>query len=324
MAEERYTIHQAQQFIQRLYKGRYVLISGYNGSLSKCKWFCRKHQSEYHYIFQHAATRKSCGCIECRREIGEPKQGKFLKTKHSQFVDYSNDRLADSFQKQIIWFDVKAEEKFGDKFRYIKYRKGERGKLYVLIQCPDHGVFEMLGAQHLRSVTGCEQCGRHEMAKKALGSKAVDDGHKQCSCCKQVKPVSQFRRAGKLKSGETAFGLCSKCYREKDRQYRKSLGEKHTDYQRIAATQRRMRKINAFVEKVDASRVYKRDKYRCYICGVKVVPGAPSTQLNAATLDHIIPFKHGGKESYSNVRTCCRSCNSKKGAKLIGQLIMSI
>ena len=35
----------------------------------------------------------------------------------------------------------------------------------------------------------------------------------------------------------------------------------------------------------------------------------------ATTLDHVIPLSRGGPHTKDNLVPCCKSCNSKKGAK---------
>lgn len=49
--------------------------------------------------------------------------------------------------------------------------------------------------------------------------------------------------------------------------------------------------------------IYLRDNLTCLYCGEK------SADL---TLDHVTPISQGGANSYNNLVTCCRSCNSKK------------
>ncbi len=51
--------------------------------------------------------------------------------------------------------------------------------------------------------------------------------------------------------------------------------------------------------------IFKRDGHRCVICG--------STQ--GLTLDHVIPVSKGGRTSKENLKTLCKSCNSKKNTQ---------
>jgi 5-methylcytosine-specific restriction endonuclease McrA len=46
--------------------------------------------------------------------------------------------------------------------------------------------------------------------------------------------------------------------------------------------------------------------YECAYCGIK-------ERHKELTLDHIIPIKKGGDDSYSNLIPACRSCNLSKG-----------
>ena len=61
--------------------------------------------------------------------------------------------------------------------------------------------------------------------------------------------------------------------------------------------------------------VYERENWTCYICGCKVVK-SNTYRKDMATIDHIIPLTKGGGHLYSNVKTCCHSCNSKKKDKI--------
>lgn len=49
-----------------------------------------------------------------------------------------------------------------------------------------------------------------------------------------------------------------------------------------------------------------RDSFVCQYCGREFAPGD-------LTLDHVIPKVQGGDNHWSNVVTCCRSCNIRKG-----------
>ena len=48
--------------------------------------------------------------------------------------------------------------------------------------------------------------------------------------------------------------------------------------------------------------IYRRDGHKCGYCGSK----------SNLTLDHIIPKSKGGKNSWTNLVTCCKKCNTKK------------
>ena len=68
-------------------------------------------------------------------------------------------------------------------------------------------------------------------------------------------------------------------------------------------------KLNRFVnipyKSVELTRqnVFKRDGFECKYCGTD----------NNLTLDHVIPRSKGGKSTWSNLITACKSCNAKKG-----------
>lgn len=52
--------------------------------------------------------------------------------------------------------------------------------------------------------------------------------------------------------------------------------------------------------------VYERDAYRCQHCG----------GWESLSVDHIHPVSLGGSNDPGNLQTLCRSCNSKKGARV--------
>ena len=52
--------------------------------------------------------------------------------------------------------------------------------------------------------------------------------------------------------------------------------------------------------------IYKRDGYRCKICG-------KSGDDHDLEIDHIIPISKGGKSTFDNLQTLCHDCNVKKG-----------
>lgn len=66
--------------------------------------------------------------------------------------------------------------------------------------------------------------------------------------------------------------------------------------------------------RVNRHRILKRDNHSCVYCGSK-------KQL---TIDHLIPKSKGGGNTWDNLVTCCISCNSKKGDKMLHETNMKL
>jgi 5-methylcytosine-specific restriction endonuclease McrA len=65
--------------------------------------------------------------------------------------------------------------------------------------------------------------------------------------------------------------------------------------------------------KLTRKAIYTRDNYTCYLCG-------KDFGEHRLTLDHVIPLSRGGGNTWENLATCCKECNSKKGDKLLSEL----
>ena len=57
--------------------------------------------------------------------------------------------------------------------------------------------------------------------------------------------------------------------------------------------------------KLKRERIYKRDGWKCVYCESK----------KNLTIDHVLPKSRGGKNTWSNLVTCCNTCNAKKNNK---------
>ncbi len=55
--------------------------------------------------------------------------------------------------------------------------------------------------------------------------------------------------------------------------------------------------------------VFLRDEWHCQYCGM-------AHKTNDLTFDHVIPKSRGGRTSWTNIVTACRTCNTEKGHKL--------
>jgi len=60
--------------------------------------------------------------------------------------------------------------------------------------------------------------------------------------------------------------------------------------------------------------IFKRDNYECLYCGSK----------KNLTIDHVIPKSKGGKNTWKNLVTCCKSCNIQKDSKTLKQAGMEL
>lgn len=78
---------------------------------------------------------------------------------------------------------------------------------------------------------------------------------------------------------------------------------------------------NSF-EKVDAHLIYDRDRWRCHLCGKKVLPKYRGPDPRSASLDHLIPISKGGAHAMVNVALAHYGCNSARGSGGTCQLIL--
>lgn len=68
------------------------------------------------------------------------------------------------------------------------------------------------------------------------------------------------------------------------------------------------------VEKIKRLSIIERDKWTCYLCG-------QICTTTTVSLDHVVPLFRGGSHTADNLRVACRSCNSRKGAKLLHEFL---
>ncbi len=67
--------------------------------------------------------------------------------------------------------------------------------------------------------------------------------------------------------------------------------------------------------KLSRREIFHRDNYTCQYCGAK------SKDL---TIDHVVPRHRGGKHTWDNVVSACRSCNHRKGGKTLEETKMKL
>jgi 5-methylcytosine-specific restriction endonuclease McrA len=79
---------------------------------------------------------------------------------------------------------------------------------------------------------------------------------------------------------------------------------------------RRAEKHGVLVCDVSRDEIRRRDKETCYLCNQFV-------SVHEMGLDHVVPLTSGGSHTPENVRIVHRTCNSKKGARLLGEIKVS-
>lgn len=95
---------------------------------------------------------------------------------------------------------------------------------------------------------------------------------------------------------------------EKLRYWRKNNPEKSREY---ANKRRAIKEASGGVFTIKEWQKLKQFyDFRCLCCGKK----EPEIELN---IDHVVPLKLGGKNSYENIQPLCRECNSSKATKII-------
>ena len=62
--------------------------------------------------------------------------------------------------------------------------------------------------------------------------------------------------------------------------------------------------------------LYERDDWTCHICSEPVDRSGDPNGNRAPSLDHLVPRSLGGTDDPSNLKTACRSCNSRKGIRV--------
>ena len=118
-------------------------------------------------------------------------------------------------------------------------------------------------------------------------------------------------------------GGCSAAARRAGRkQWRRTANGKAK--RRAEKSSRRAVERGVTADLIDPIRVFERDGWRCHLCGCKTPRALRGTYEDSAPeLDHVIPLAANGTHTWGNVACACRRCNMKKGAKPIGQLLMS-
>lgn len=126
----------------------------------------------------------------------------------------------------------------------------------------------------------------------------------RCKICNK-----KFNVKWKYKTGKS-FQFCSKKCQNINIKIHKKLNE----------NKRKILKRNVEYNTINNIEIFKRDKYKCYICKLKLNKNNKVPHPLAPTIDHIIPLSKGGSHTAKNIKTCCFRCNCIKSDKYILKL----
>ena len=184
---------------------------------------------------------------------------------------------------------------------------------------------QLIGAKCDIVHVDCCVCGRKQIKKDNPNR----DERYKITCTKCIRTRKNGKNAtkevacykcGLMHIAKVSSSQCDGCkddmIREKRRQYRQARkGKPRTDQHR-----KRARLYGAKYEPINKIKVFERDGYKCYLCSIDVVV-SKTYRKDQATIDHVIAMANGGDHTYSNVKTCCHACNSRKGDAWIDQPI---
>jgi hypothetical protein len=158
---------------------------------------------------------------------------------------------------------------------------------------------------------GCKQVRRHiDNPSKAYLTRCDTCRKEKLGITFQIKEV-ECTKCGELHIAKTSNSTCSHCKRKAKRHYhavnRHKIGHSYGHRKRSMI-------YGCKYEPINRLKVYDRDGWKCYLCGIDVVR-VNYFVPNLATLDHVKPMSKGGSHTYDNVRCCCVMCNSYKGDK---------
>ena len=140
---------------------------------------------------------------------------------------------------------------------------------------------------------------------------------------RRVNPIPPNRAPWKSCSCE----ICGLVFLSK--QYEKSCSDGCAEVRgrlvkRAVEDRRRALKRNAFVAPVFRLQVFKRDDYRCQLCGGKMEMDAVAPDPLSPTIDHILPLARGGTHEPANVQSAHFLCNATKGDRGGGEQLALI
>lgn len=221
----------------------------------------------------------------------------------------------------------RADVKLAKSAACVKYRSTEKYRLF-LEKKRDQRLAARVGEHTAITIRTCICCSRVDVLRTANGHRLAAT---HCSACARKNSFTGLRHTPKQRTctvcGNSFMGVAGALYCPAHKEAAIKVAKKNGRARRNAIQGRnhrsRARHYGCKAEVVNRLLVYARDKWKCYLCGRKVVQSA-TWKPNQATLDHVVPLSKGGSHTYDNVKTACHSCNSNKGGKILNDIQLTI
>ncbi len=208
-------------------------------------------------------------------------------------------------------------EKNKEKCRsYQKSEKGRQTRAIWAKRKKERTFLNKVGSfVAIRSFT-CRGCGELKIRRGANGPNICTPCFHEKGACyglsferKQIEATCSD--CGVVHMAKVKSASCVKCAKR-----RAKFNQRKREKEFGKTFKARCRKYNTVWTPVNRMEVFRRDKWLCSYCGVRVVLSKVYTP-NLATIDHVTPISKGGNHSIDNVVTACIACNSIKSDKLI-------
>lgn len=189
---------------------------------------------------------------------------------------------------------------------HVSYRLTSNGVCYICSRIrKKEFMFKNKERERLKTVAQCKKWREKNKEKAKLYSRKYKN--KNSENLKEMNKEYRKRNKNKLKKYFQEYG---KINRKKITNKTKRWIKNNPEAWRVISENRRAREKNAdgFHKDTDIGRIKILQKYKCAICRISI--------NKKYTIDHIIPLSKGGSNWPKNIQLVCKSCNSRKGAKI--------
>lgn len=163
----------------------------------------------------------------------------------------------------------------------------------------------------------CSKCGETKLVSEFYKRKGRSGYLSICKTCRgkisiDIDKLKEYRKNHRLKYKalrNEQSKQWNRAHPEKHRQSNNKYQKNNPDVSRQITKNRRERKKNAggTISKQEWLDVLEKYGNKCLCCGSR----------EFIQMDHVVPLIVGGSNTIDNVQPLCRSCNSKKGIKVI-------